>query len=132
MKFLVNVVSNLRRVIDIRTIVHAISRYNILIFYCFLSAIVLTLTNEVRLFRAELQEFRGSVVYDIDKVRLQYITDASYMYTAGCNFGTDYPEEFRVSQSGFNTNSPMMYCDRQMKDRWEEYIYEQASKIGRK
>lgn len=91
-----------------------------------------TVSNQLYQFRKELKTFRGSVVYDIDKVRGTLIEEMSFMFQTGCRWGTDYPPEFRESSTGFNQNSPVNYCGEQLRGRWEDYIYEQASKVGRK
>lgn len=87
--------------------------------------------NEVRQFRNELNEFRGSVVYDIDKVRAKFLYETEFIYGAACRSGTEYPEEFR-NVVGFNPNSPSSYCNDLYKSKWEAYLLDIAAQIGRK
>ena len=90
------------------------------------------LINQVYLFRKELKEFRGSVVYDIDRVRQNMYEEMSYMYLQGCHYGTDYPPEYRYSSSGFNVNSTVNYCHNEREGKWETYIMDRISKVGKK
>lgn len=90
------------------------------------------LMNQVYLFRKELKEFRGSVVYDIDRVRQNMYEEMSYMYLQGCHYGTDYPQEYRYSSAGFNVNSPVNYCHNERESKWEPYIMDRISKVGKK
>lgn len=90
-----------------------------------------SVTHELAAFRVELQEFRGSVVYDIDKVRIKMAEEMSYMYYQGCREGTEYPDAFRVAV-GFNANSPMSWCTDKRDKEWMEYIYIETSKVGKK
>jgi len=71
------------------------------------------------------------MVYDMDAVRNHHYKELQYYYKQGCLDGTDYPPEFRNSPTGFNVNSPVMYCDRQKDDRNNEFL-ESASQIGRR
>ncbi len=87
--------------------------------------------KEVHQFRGELDTFRGSVVYDIDKVRHMFLQETELVYGQGCRYGTDYPNEFR-NVVGFNQFSPSNYCNEKFKEKWEDYLMEQAGRIGKR
>ncbi len=79
----------------------------------------------------EVEGLRGSVVYDIDKVRNTLLSEMSYSYLQGCEYGTEYPAEYRNVQ-GFNANSPLGYCSAKRDTDYVDYMLEQAAAIGRK
>lgn len=91
----------------------------------------LTTAYQTNQFRIELRDFKGSIVYDIDKVRSGLMEEMQYMYGQGCRFGTDYPEEYKLPTVGFNTHSPSYYCGEEFDKTWKDYMYEKVSKIGR-
>lgn len=89
----------------------------------------LSVTNQLYQFRKELQAFRGSVVFDIDKVRSTMYDELSYMYVTGCRAGIEYPPEYRES-SGFNLHSPVIYCDEE-RDKHDDYIKTVIREVGK-
>lgn len=91
----------------------------------------LTISYELAMFRVEFEDFRGSVVFDIDKVRSKMAEEMGYMYYQGCRDGTEYPEDFRVV-TGFNVNSPMSWCTDKRDKEWMEYIYTEVGRVGKK
>lgn len=128
----VNVALLLRAAVEnIATGVRCLRGINPLFYvYVVLLFVGITLTNEVHQFRKELNSFRGSVVFDIDKIREKYLTELQYMYTAGCKTGIEYPPEYREDQTGFNLHSPVIYCDEE-KEKLNDYFYDQIKNIGR-
>jgi hypothetical protein len=92
--------------------------------------VAVTMIYQVNQYRRELQEFRGKVVFDVDKVRQTLYDEMAYMYMEGCRKGIDYPEEYRVSQNTFNPNSPPIYCMDQ-KNKLDDYVINKVRNIGR-
>lgn len=85
---------------------------------------------ELRSFNQNLQDFRGKIVFDIDKVRKTLLDEMQYMYSAGCREGINYPEEYRKPGNYFNPNSPSNYC-RSKQEELNDYIYDKLKEIGR-
>ena len=52
------------------------------------------------------------MVYNMDLVRKQYLTDVEYYYMNGCLEGTDYPPDDKMPTDQYNQNSPPAWCDR--------------------
>lgn len=70
------------------------------------------------------------IVWDIDKVRNTHVTDVAYWYKKGCEAGTHYPPEFKMSPDQFNVNSVPSWCDQDSRT-WEEDFARSAWKLGR-
>lgn len=108
-----------------------ILRYRMVLLNSVAIIAALYLGGQVAKFRQELNEFRGSVVYDLDKVRYTMVYEMQYLYGQGCRYGTEYPDEFK-NVTGFNPNSPNGYCNDEFARRWEGYMYEKVSGVGKK
>jgi len=67
------------------------------------------------------QYMTKNVVYDMESVRAQHYEDIQTYYSLGCRDGTDYPPEWREGGSGFNNNSPMMYCNKLREEHMEAF-----------
>ncbi len=91
----------------------------------------ISLSYQISQFRKEMNDFRGSVVFDVDLMRKELSTEMDFMYMQGCTNGTNYPEEYR-DVDGFNTNSPLNWCGKEKTKTWDEYITEKTFYIGRK
>lgn len=77
------------------------------------------------------KEMKESTVYDIDLVRTTMLSDLQYAYSEGCRTGVDYPPEYREDQTGFNANSPTIWCGQKQEDL-REWMLNQVFKAGRK
>lgn len=102
-------------------------RYNLILVLLLIASNALVM-HDLHVTRNKLANLRGTIV-NIDAVRQQYLSDAQYLFAAGCHVGIDYPAEFRKNVTGFNPNSPVMYCSEKLDSRME-YIMEQAAQIG--
>jgi hypothetical protein len=91
------------------------------------------MTFELARLRYELNDLKGKVVYDIDKIRQQLFTEMNYMFLQGCLEGIEYPDRYRMTLgTGFNQNSPVSWCgDMQRADKYQNYIYNEIKKAGR-
>lgn len=62
-------------------------------------------------------DLQSRIVFDIDKIRRQYVSDARFYYQKGCMNGVDYPQELKEK---FNQNefgaSPTIWCSDQVKE----------------
>lgn len=102
----------------------------IIYIYVLLMWIGMTVSYEVQQFRSELQQFRGSIVFDIDKVRNTLLDEMQYMYFEGCRQGINYPDEYKKPQTGFNEHSPTIYCNDE-RAKLGDYILDKMTTIGR-
>lgn len=99
-------------------------------FYVLAMWATLTMAYQIKTLNAQVADMKGKVIYDIDKVREQMLGEMDYMFSRGCRVGIDYPEEYRMIQTGFNQHSPGIYCnDERMK--LNDYIYEKLRQVGR-
>lgn len=94
--------------------------------------IFVALTNVLLVAMVTLQStyITERMVFDIDKVRMQCAEDIRYWYGIGCEYGVDYPQEYRNSMSGWNPNSPPAWCAESQKMH-EDAINELLFKLGR-
>jgi hypothetical protein len=104
----------------------------VLFFYIPTFILGVRLTSELHQFRSELSSFRGSVVYDLDKVRSELFEEMNYMYIQGCKYGTQYPDEYKESPQFFNAHSPIIYCQEEKQAQWDDYILRKAAHAGKK
>jgi hypothetical protein len=51
-----------------------------------------------------------NMVYDMDIIRSQYEITLKRQFVNACLQGTDYPPEWRLSTTDFNTHSTPNYC----------------------
>lgn len=74
------------------------------------------------------KDFNRRLVFDIDKVRADYIHDVQFTFREACKTGTDYPPEYRKPTIEWNDNSPINWCNRQLEgfqgtiDHWLPYL----------
>jgi hypothetical protein len=61
-------------------------------------------------------EFKQRLVFDLDKVRADYVRDIRFTYQTACKTGTEYPEEYKKPTVEWNTNSPINWCNGQLED----------------
>lgn len=61
-------------------------------------------------------DFKRRLVYDLDKVRIDYINDMRLAFQHACKIGIDYPEEYRKATTEWNQNSPTNWCNQQLED----------------
>ena len=101
-----------------------------MVVYIVMILVGLNIASELRSFNQNLTDFRGKVVFDIDKVRKSLLDEMEYMYVAGCRVGIDYPEEYRKPGDYFNQNSPSIYCTKK-REILNDYIYDRVKEIGR-
>lgn len=85
---------------------------------------------EVAQLNRDMRTFNSNMVWNIDAVRNRYISDAEFSFKRGCYIGTEYPPEYRNKGSGFNENSPTIYCNKEFTSKMEEYFLEQLPKLG--
>lgn len=64
------------------------------------------------------------MVYDLDTVRADALKSIEYYYHDACMEGTDYPPEYRVTDSGWNPNSTTSWCHAKVQDRHNKFMEE--------
>lgn len=78
------------------------------------------------------QDMEKKMIYDLDRVRMQYEKDVKAYYTDGCLHGSEYPEEEKLkTKQGWYENSPVFWCENSLKEK-QEYIDEAIFNLGKK
>lgn len=93
-------------------------------------ALLLWVCAEMGMYVYEMRVWRQSFIVDLDRARQQMLATSQYMYMRGCQQGVDYPPEYRQAVNGFNSHSPMNYCNTEA-TKWQDYLEQQAMRLGR-
>lgn len=76
----------------------------------------------------KLNDIDSKTIYNMDRARQQFLTDAEFYYTKGCHFGAEYPKDIKPNE--FDPGSPMMYCGREYETNVKDLIINDAYKLG--
>ena len=90
----------------------------------------MTFVWQVGQLQRDMKDFNRRMVWNIDAVRYQYSQDTEFAFKRGCNVGTEYPDEWRMDQTGFNQHSTVNYCNDEYTNKMEEYFLSQLPKLG--